>query len=424
MSAPLKYDVLVAGGGTAGSAAAVAAARRGHRVLLVEEMNCLGGVSTGGGVAEWFASLAGMGNIFDHTLGKMARFGARFENNRWFNPEYLKGVWQLQAEEADVDILFHASVTRVRTEGRRVLDAEITSCSQTIPVAADWFIDTSGEGDLCAMAGAAFEKGNADGRVLHMSLTAWMYDTGVKQPLWLPDELEPIESADDLPGLGSGWLVDDKRIYLNATKVLDRDPTDPFQLSAAECEARRQLLRIAHYVQRFEHPTYALAASGARIGIREGRRVTGDFVLTKDVVLDRDAALAFDDGVAVATCQIDFHSLTKAGAAGWRERLEPYNIPFRCLVARDFDNLMMAGKCISVDQVVHSSSRMTPTCCSMGQAVGTAAALAVEARYRNIRELPIEKLRAQLAADDMELDPAKHQAFAPDDTRLDDDDSA
>lgn len=419
-----RYDVLVAGGGTAGSAAAIAAARRGARVLLVEEMNCLGGVSTGGGVGEWFASLEGMGNVFDETLGKMAKFGARFENNRWFNPEYLKGVWQLQAEEAGVDILFHASVTKVHTDGRRVTGAEITACSQTFTVEADWFIDTSGEGDLCALAGAAFEKGNADGRVLHMSLTAWMYDTGVKQPLWLPEGLDPIESADDLPGLGSGWLVDDKRIYLNATKVLDRDPTDPFQLSAAEREARRQLLRIAHYVQRFEQPTFALAASGSRIGIREGRRVTGDFVLTKDLVLDRDAALAFEDGVAVATCQIDFHSLTKAGRSGWRQRLEPYNIPFRCLVARDFDNLMMAGKCISVDQVVHSSSRMTPTCCAMGQAVGTAAALAAEAKARDIRELPVETLRAALTADGMELDPAKHRAFAPDHSEFDEDDAS
>ncbi|TVP75811.1 MAG: FAD-dependent oxidoreductase [Puniceicoccaceae bacterium] len=416
-----KYDVLVAGGGTAGTAAAISAARRGHRVLLVEEMNCLGGVSTGGGVAEWFASLGGMGNVFDETLGKMARFGARYANNRWFNPEYLKGVWQLNAEAAGVDILFHASVMRVRTEADRLVAAEITCCSQTLDVRADWFIDTSGEGDLCALAGAAFQQGDAKGRVLHMSLTAWMYDTGEKQTLWLPDELEPIDSADELPGLGSGWKVSDNRIYLNATKVLNQDPTDPFQLSAAEREARRQLLRIAHYVQRFEYPTYALASSGARIGIREGRRVTGDFVLTKELVLNRDAALDFEDGVAVATCQIDFHSLSKAGNSGWRQRLEPYSIPFRCMVSKDFSNLMMAGKCISVDQVVHSSSRMTPTCCSMGQAVGTAAALAVEQGAGNIREVSIESLRATLAADGMELDPSKHHAFAPDQSDFDED---
>ena len=132
-------------------------------------------------------------------------------------------------------------------------------------------------------------------------------------------------------------------------------------------------------------PTFALASSGAKIGIREGRRIIGDYVLAQDEILNRTEPLVFDDGIAVATSQIDFHSLTKSGDSGWRQRLEPYNIPFRCIVAKGFPNLMMAGKCISVDQVVHSSVRMTPTCCAMGQAVGTAAALAVELNVNNIR---------------------------------------
>ncbi|MCH8514427.1 MAG: FAD-dependent oxidoreductase [Kiritimatiellae bacterium] len=135
-------------------------------------------------------------------------------------------------------------------------------------------------------------------------------------------------------------------------------------------------------------------------------------------------SLKYDVLVAVATCQIDFHSLTKAGNSGWRQRLEPYNIPFRCLVSKDFANLMMAGKCISVDQVVHSSSRMTPTCVAMGQAVGSAAALATELRTDNIRKVPMETLRAALTADGMELNPAKHRAFAPDNSDFDEDDEA
>lgn len=415
----LRYDIVVAGGGTAGTAAAVAAARRGHRVLLVEEQNCLGGISTAGGVGEWFASLHGMGDIFAATVREMARFEVRPENSRFFNPEYMKIAWQLLAERAGVNILFHASVCGVRKVGAAITCVHVSSCSQLLTVRAKHVIDATGEGDLAALAGAEFMQGDPEGhRVLHMTLVAWMYDTGTPQKPYLPEGLQPIRTPADLPGLGAGWLVDNHRLFLNATKVMDHDPTDPFSLSRAECEGRRQLARIAHYVQSHQFPTYALASSGARIGIREGRRIIGDHVLTQEEVLHRRTPLDFRDGIAVATSQIDFHSLTKAGAAGWRQRLEPYSIPLRCLLVKGFPNLLTAGKCISTDQVVHSSCRMTPTCCAMGQAAGTAAALAVERGVAELREVPVSALRSVLAADGIQLDPRHHQAFAPHNTRL------
>lgn len=421
----LQYDIVVAGGGTAGSAAAVAAARKGYRVLLVEEQNCLGGISTAGGVGEWFASRKGMGCIFDQIISTMGNYAPFRAGPRFFNPEHLKIIWQLLAENAGVDILFHASVCGVDKEAGTLTEARIASCSKWISVHAKYFIDATGEGDLGALAGAEFMQGDpVEQRVLHMTLTAWMYDTGKRQISHLPDGLAPIRNPDELPGLGAGWIVDDNRLYLNATKVIGHDPTDPFSLSAAERDARRQLIRIVHYLQNHDFPTYALASSGSRIGIREGRRIQGDYVLSRSDVLHRTTPLDFADGIAVATSQIDFHSLTKPGASGWRQRLEPYSIPFRCLLAKGFSNLLISGKCISVDQVVHSSCRMTPTCCAMGQAAGTAAALAIEMGVRNLRDVPMDKLRNTLIADGMELDPRRHEAFAPHDTRLDHDDRA
>ncbi|MBM4080973.1 MAG: FAD-dependent oxidoreductase, partial [Planctomycetes bacterium] len=109
----LDYDIIVAGGGTAGSAAAIAAARRGRRVLLVEEQNCLGGTSTSGGVGEWFASLEGMGNIFEAIARELGHFGVPDRGPRFFNPEHLKAAWQFMAEKAGVHVLFHASVCGV-----------------------------------------------------------------------------------------------------------------------------------------------------------------------------------------------------------------------------------------------------------------------------------------------------------------------
>ncbi len=419
----LEYDIIVAGGGTAGSAAAVAAARRGHRVLLVEEQNCLGGVSTAGGVGEWFASLEGMGDIFGTLVSEMQRFGTMRAGPRFFNPEYLKIAWQQLAIEAGVDTLFLSSVCGITKGAEALTSVRISSCSQEISAQAQYFIDATGEGDLCALAGAEFMQGDPEGhRVLHMSLTAWMYDTGKQLAPYLPDGLEPIHSSADLPGLGAGWLVDDNRVYLNATKVMRHDPTDPFSLSAAEKDARSQLARIVHYLQRFQFPTYALGSSGAKIGIREGRRIVGDHILSQDEVLNRTEPLAFDDGIAVATSQIDFHSLIKPGSSGWRQKLEPYGIPLRCLTARGFPNLMMAGKCISTDQVVHSSCRMTPTCCAMGQAAGATTALAVEMGLPDVRDVPVSVLRGILTDAGLELDPKRHRAFAPHDTRLDGDD--
>lgn len=407
----INPDVIVAGGGTAGCAAAMAAARRGHKVLLVEEGNSLGGVSATGGLNEWFASLEGLGDIFDRVQSELDRYGAKFD--RFYNPEYLKIVWQLLVEEAGVDILFHTSVVSAEAQPNRVARVGLVSCSRFFDVKAVYFLDTTGEGDLAALAGAEFMQGHPEsGRTLHMSLTCVLQNTGRPVAPYLPPGLTAIDSTDDLPGLHGGVLLPDGRVYCNMTKVMGHDPTDPISLSQAECEARRQLARVVHYLQRTRFPTYALCASGAKIGIREGRRITGDYVLTEADIIG-SAPHDFPDGIAVATSQIDFHSLTKPGHAGWRQRVEPYAIPFRCLVVKGFENLLVAGKCISGDQVAQSSYRMTPTCCAMGHAAGTAVALALEGGLRDIHQLNVTVLRAELTTSGMELDPAKHRAFAP-----------
>jgi glycine/D-amino acid oxidase-like deaminating enzyme len=408
---PYKPEIVVAGGGTAGCAAAIAAARRGHRVLLVEESNALGGTSTTGGVNEWFAGLEGLGDIWQRLLTELESCGARF--GRYYNPEVAKIVWQLMVEEAGVDILLHASVVGADVDNGRLVSVRGVGSSRTFHIGARVFVDATGEGDLAWLAGAETMQGHPEtGRTLHMSLTFILQDTGQPVTPYLPAGLVPIETQDDLPGLHGGVRLPDGRVYCNMTKVMGHDPTDPVSLSDAEREARRQLARVVHYLQRTRFPTYALCSSGARIGIREGRRVVGDVILTeRDITGDapRDA----DDGVAVATCQIDFHSLTKPGHGGWRQRVEPYAIPYRALVVRGLENLLVAGKCISGDQVAQSSYRMTPTCCAMGQAAGTAAAVALESGVESVRAVDVFRVRTILEADGMVLDPRRHAAFAP-----------
>lgn len=407
---PYQPDILVAGGGTAGCAAAIAAARRGHKVVLLEEGNCLGGVSTAGGVNELYASLEGLGDIFDRLINELRRYGAI--QDRFFFGEVLKLVWQLLADEAGVDILFHTSLVEVKRRDKRVKSVQAVSCSQFIELQAKFFIDASGEGDLAALAGAEYMQGHPDsGRTLHMTLVCHLADTGKPVKPYLPPGLKEIMGPEDLPGLSGPWRMPDGRLYASMTKIMGEDPTDPISLSRAESEARRQLMRVLHYIQK-RYPTFMPVYSGSRIGIREGRRILGDYVLTEGDITGPEPR-DFPDGIAVATSQIDFHSLTRPGHLGWRQRVEPYAIPLRCLTPKGLENVLVAGKCISGDQVAHSSYRMTPTCCAMGQAAGTAAALAVEVGAGDIRQLEITSLRRELSKSGMELDPRKHHAFAP-----------
>jgi hypothetical protein len=410
IATPYQPDIIVAGGGTAGSAAAVAAARRGHKVLLIEEGNCLGGVSTAGGVNGFYANLKGLGNIFTRLLTELKNFDAI--QGHYFTGEYLKLVWQILADEAGVDILFHTSVVDAETEAGSLTRVRTVSASQFMEFEAKYFIDTSGEGDLAFLSGAGYQVGHPEnGRTLHMSLTAMFHDTGELRESYLPPGFAPIYNKEDLPGLHGPVRLPDNRLYANMTKVMGHNPTDPVSLSQAEQEARRQLVRIAYYVQKL-HPTYALASSGQKIGIREGRRIVGEYTLTQDDITGADSK-DFPDGVAVATAQIDFHSLTKPGHVGWRQKVQPYAIPVRTMIPKGLKNLLVAGKPISGDQAAMSSYRMTPTVCAMGQAAGTAAALAVEAGIDDIRQLDIPALREQLSRDGMELDPHKHKSFAP-----------
>jgi len=405
----LEYDIAVAGGGSAGSAAAIAAARRGMKVLLVEEANCLGGISTAGGVGEWFANVEGTGSILADVKAGLEESGSL--QGRLFNPEHLKIIWQILAEKAGVEVLLDASVIGAAKEGKRLEEIEIAACAKRLKVKARHFIDATGEGDLGALAGAEFMKGEpGTGRTLHMTLVFSLWNTGRPVKPWLPEGLAPIRDESELPGLHGFVKLEDGRVYCNATKVLNHDPTDPFSLSSAEMEARRQLARVLHYLQTHGFESYELASSASKIGIREGRRLLGDFVLREEHILG-EKPRDFEDGVAVATSQIDFHSLSQQGHAGWRRKVAPYAIPFRCLQVKGIANLLSAGKCISADQVVHSSSRMTPTCCATGQAAGTAAALAVEAGLQDTREIDLASLRKALSEDGMELNPAKHSSF-------------
>jgi hypothetical protein len=191
-------------------------------------------------------------------------------------------------------------------------------------------------------------------------------------------------------------------VTVNMTRVTGIDPLDPDDLTRAEVEARRQVTQLVAFfrerVPGFER--CRLAATATQIGVRESRRIVGEYVLTRDDVLQ---ARAFDDAVARSAYPIDIHN--PAGSGTTTHRLPPgqsYEIPYRCLLPRGVDGLLVAGRCISTTHEALASARLTPTVMTLGQAAGTAAALAAQENLRP-RDVSAALLRERLSAAGVDL---------------------
>jgi len=409
-----SYDVTVAGGGFAGVSAAIASARRGAKTLLIEHYGFLGGTATAGGVCGFWATIEGLGDIFDDVLEELEKLNAVGE---WrggqgkeflkYNPpglrfeeEYLKYILQDLVLKNGVELRLHSRVVDVIKNGDRVEHVVVHGKSGVEAMKAEIVVDATGDGDVAALAGAEFKKGReSDGRVLQMSLTFKMWNTGEKVRPILPDGCPEYKSRREMPSFGEG-RIGDERLYCNMTRAIGLDPTDTKELTKAEIQVRKQVMSIVHYLQTHGYPTYKLASTATQIGVREGRRITGDYILTEeDIVLGRE----FPDVIAVGTSQIDFHNIDSYGPGGSRlEKVPSYQIPYRCILVKGIENMLTAGKCISGDQVAQSSYRMIPTCGMMGQAAGTAAALAVKQKAE-LREINIKTLQEILRNDGMKF---------------------
>ena len=191
-------------------------------------------------------------------------------------------------------------------------------------------------------------------------------------------------------------------VTVNMTRVVDIDPLDPDDLTRAEVESRLQAMQLLEFFRGYV-PGFAnarIAATGTQVGIRESRRIVGRYTLTRDDVLQ---ARRFDDAVARSAYPIDVHNPSGSGTTTMR--LVPgtsYEIPYRCLVPVDREQLLVAGRCISTTHEALASTRLTPTVMTLGQAAGTAAALAC-ARGERVGDIDTAELRAQLIVDGVDL---------------------
>lgn len=388
-SIPLRYeaDIAVIGGGIAGVTAAVAAAKTGAKVILIERFAVVGGNATTGGVAAFCGETSGQGHVFDEVIADMETFGAigpyipyPKADNRKFNHSILAIVLQEMLLRHGVKLLLHTQFVDVKVSDDGVIE-ECVVCGKSGPEAlrAKQYIDCTGEAQVAHMAGFSTIKGRSEDHVqLPMSMMFFVRHADEEHRR---DEVpegwfEAIRDKADLP-MSSIWPNGPKGNAIKV-KIPMFDATDTESMTAAEIRARRRMMEVLDYYQRVEKRNFLLDHCSPQIGIREGRRVVGDYVLTLG---DLRAGRKFDDAIARGVYYLDAHKPDDDKRtyvlANHDLKVPPYQIPLRTLIAKDARNLMIAGRCMSAEQLALSSARVMTTCSMMGQAAGITASLSV-----------------------------------------------
>jgi glycine/D-amino acid oxidase-like deaminating enzyme len=435
-------DVVVVGSGSAGSTAAIAAARAGASVLLVEKLPFLGGTSTAvldtfyGFYTPGSRSLKVVGGIPDDVVAALRELGPVVERPNTYgagtgvtyHPEHLKVAWERLAAEAGVRVLLHAFLQDATVRDGRVEELVVATKAGLARVAGRVFVDASGDADLCHFAGFGYELAGELDPAQTLTTTFRMANVDMGRRRALPrDEFHArmaeaaASGAYDLPrreGSDHVTPVDGVTATVMTRVVSYRredervvNATDPWLLTEAEQVGRRQALEYARFlVDRV--PGYeraALVALSAQIGVRETRRVHGDYRLTREDVL---GARRFDDGVGLCGAPIEDHAPGADTRWHYLPDGEVVDVPYRSLLVRDAANTLVAGRCFSATHDAHASVRSMAQCMAMGQAAGTAAAMAV-ASGADPRDVPVGALRDRLRRDGAVLEPPAEEADIP-----------
>jgi hypothetical protein len=401
LSLDADADVIVCGAGPAGVTAAISAARAGAKVRLFEAHGSLGGV--------WTSSLLGYLLDFDKPgfnveLVRRLRERDAIEGNGMnglcYQPEEMKLLLEELCVAAGVKVQLHTRVVAAYREARALRTIVTESKSGRQAWQASVFIDTTGDGDLGAQAGCEFEIGKDQNCPCQpMTMYALLV---VKDAKALADQIhlvgnngqhigpkafqETLQRAGVTPSYGKACIfpIKDNLVLLMANHEYGINATDAAQVTQATMRARAELHGIVRGLRKLGGPWdgVQIAATPEQIGIRDGRRIKGRYFMTSE---DLISGARQADAVVRAAFPVDIHALSaednkKAAYYNAGVKMKPYDIPFRALIAKDVDGLMMAGRCISGDFIAHASYRVTGNAVAMGEAAGAAAAVAAQTK--------------------------------------------
>lgn len=424
-----SWDVIVAGGGPAGCTAAIAAAREGAKTLLIENTGCLGGSGTSALVPAWcpfsdkekiiYRGLAE--TVFNAAKAGMAHVGAEALDWVPIDAERLKRVYDQLVTDAGVSVLFHTTLASVEKSERddEVSAILIANKAGLSALRAKVYIDCTGDADLAAWAGATVRKGDETGYIqpsthcfILSNVDDYAYRHSPDLGWWNRDSpVHAILASGQYPEIPDKHLCNNSvgpgAVGFNAGHVWDVDNTDPASVSRGLMTGRRLAAAYRDALAEFAPAAFGnafLVNTGSVIGVRESRRITGDYTLTLDDYLERRS---FPDEICRNSYFIDLHptkaehsdkidDVTLATRFKHYEKGESHGIPYRCLTPKGLKNVLVAGRSISCERIVQGSVRVMPVCLAMGEAAGLAAALAARATDSDVHAVDIPTLRARL----------------------------
>ena len=421
----IEFDVVVAGSGSAGATAAIAAARTGAKTLLIERFGFLGGTSTAvldtfyGFYTPGSRSLKVVGGIADDVVQRLGQYGACMERPNTYgagtgvtyNSEYLKVVWERLVQEAGAAVLLYAWIQEAAVSAGKIVSLTVATKQGLSKIVGKCFIDATGDADVSYFAGAPCEIAGEHEPAQMLTTTFKVVNVDVAQRKSVSKQefhqrmaaaaesgrfqLPRREGSDHVTPIKSMMATNMTRVQsFESSGGKFRNATDPDLLTSAEIEGRRQALEYLRFLKA-EIPGYAgseLVAFGTSIGVRETRRVHGEYRVTKQDVL---TARQFDDQVGLCGAPIEDHHEGSDTKWQYLPDGQCVGIPLRSLIPQKIENLFVAGRCFSATHDAHASIRSMAQCMAMGQAAGTAAALCVRAK-RTPRELDFALLRDAL----------------------------
>ena len=423
MNQNTHYDIIVVGGGFAGAAAAIAAAREGKRVRLIEKYNCLGGAAA-------FDLVNPFMRYWDYTEGRRERVmlscglftemaqrlealgGFRAGGRTCFNEEVLKLMLNRMAIESGVELLFGTYLTDAEAEGGEIRSITVSNVSGNAKLTADCYIDATGDANLAMLAGFAYRVGReSDGLCQPMTLCFRLGNVDQEKFNACKSEINPLyqrlQAEGKIKNPRENVLVFntvlDGVLHFNTTRVVKLDPTDAEDVTRAELIAREQVFEMIDFLREhfeaFRH--CVLLSTGMQIGARESRMIVGEHTLTQEELV---ACTRFPDSIAVCNYDIDIHSPDGSGTSHYYfPDGQYYTIPYRVLIPRGAKNLLVTGRCVSATHEAQASLRIMPTCATLGEAAGVAAAIACD-KGQSVGEIDVTLLRDTLRQKGAKID--------------------